>query len=140
MDFVNDKDLVAIARRSNRHAADDHIAHVVHAGIRSRVDFQHIHRATFGDFATRSAGGLIDDLAGRGSRPVRLMTIERPRDQTCGGGLADAARAGEKISVMQPSMLDRVAQCAGQNFLPRHIFEFLRAPLAGDYLIRHEMP
>ena len=50
--FVDDEDFVTIARRSNGDAVDDHVAYVIDAGIRGRVDLQHIHRTPFGDFAT----------------------------------------------------------------------------------------
>ena len=50
--FVDDEDFVTIARRSNCDAVDDHVAYVIDAGIRGRVDLQHIHRTPFGDFAT----------------------------------------------------------------------------------------
>jgi hypothetical protein len=55
-------------------------------------------------------------------------------------GLPYSARAGKKISVVQPPVLNRVAQGAGQDFLAGYIFEFLRAPLARDYLISHRNP
>jgi hypothetical protein len=66
------------------------------------------------------------------------MTVERFGDQARGRSLADAARAGKKIGVMQPAVLDRVAQRLGQDFLPGYVFEFLWAPLARDYLVSHK--
>ena len=41
-----------IARRSDGNAVDNHVADIVHAGVGGRVDFQHVHRAAFGDLAT----------------------------------------------------------------------------------------
>jgi len=47
--FIDDEDFVAITRGSDVDAGDDHIAHVIDLRMRSRIDFQHIHRSTFGD-------------------------------------------------------------------------------------------
>jgi len=38
---------------------------------------------------------------------------------------------------MQATVLNRVAQGLRQDFLTGHVIEFLRTPLAGDYLIGH---
>src|SRR6185369_5074985 len=50
---------------------------------------------------------------------------------------ADAARAREQVSVMQPLMLDGIAERARNWFLSGDFVEGLRAPLARDYLIGH---
>ena len=39
--------------------------------------------------------------------------------------------------MMQPIVGDGVLQRAGEDFLTRHVFEFLRTPLTGDYLVAH---
>jgi hypothetical protein len=46
-------------------------------------------------------------------------------------GLADAAGAGEEISVMQPPLLERVAQGAHDMLLAYEAREIPRPPLAG---------
>ena len=65
------------------------------------------------------------------------MTVESFSEQARGRRLANAACATEEISVMQPLVLDGVAQGARDGFLPRHFLEGLRTPFASDDLIRH---
>src|SRR5438309_1056784 len=81
-------------------------------------------------FAACGARRLVQRGARCWRRLVRLVTIERFSHQPRGRGFPNAARAGKQISVMQPAVLDRVAQRLGQDFLPGYVFEFLRAPLA----------
>jgi hypothetical protein len=66
------------------------------------------------------------------------MAIQRLREQTRGSSFADAARAGKKIRVMKPLVLDGVAQCARDWLLSRDFIESLRAPFACDYLVGHK--
>jgi hypothetical protein len=40
--------------------------------------------------------------------------------------------------MMQPLMLDRIAERARNGFLARHFFKGLRAPFASDYLVGHK--
>ena len=65
------------------------------------------------------------------------MAIQRARDESRRGRLADAPRSGEKVCVVQAIVRDRVLQRLSQDFLAGYVFKFLRAPLAGDYLIGH---
>jgi len=65
------------------------------------------------------------------------VTIQRAGDQAGGRGLAHPASAGEEIGMMQAIMRNCILQRARQDFLARDIFKFLRAPLAGDYLVGH---
>jgi hypothetical protein len=65
------------------------------------------------------------------------MTIKRFGKQARSGGLPDTARAGKKISVMKPLMLDCVAQSARDGLLPGDFVKSLRAPFACDYLMGH---
>ena len=65
------------------------------------------------------------------------MTVKGARHEARRGRLANSAGAGKQICVMKAIVSDRVLQRLGQDFLARDVFEFLRAPLAGDYLIGH---
>ena len=65
------------------------------------------------------------------------MAIQRARYQPRRRRLADAARPGKKISMVQTIVGDRVLQRLRQDFLARYVFKFLRTPLTGDYLIGH---
>ena len=69
----------------------------------------------------------------------RFVAIQGFGEQPRGRCFADAARAGKEISVMQPVVLDRVAQRARDRFLPGDFVKCLRAPFAGDYLIGHKI-
>jgi hypothetical protein len=66
------------------------------------------------------------------------MTIEGLCQQPRRGGFTDAARAGKNIGVMKALMLNGIAQCASDGFLPGNLCESLRAPFACDYLIGHK--
>jgi hypothetical protein len=58
-------------------------------------------------------------------------------EQARGRRFTDAASAAEEIGVMQPLVLDCVAERARDGLLPRHFLKRLRTPFARDDLIRH---
>src|SRR5205814_6685027 len=98
---VDDEDLIAIARGFDVYARNNHIANVANAGVRSRVNLEYIHRSPFSDLATRGARGGIDDRAVSGGWLVRLVAIQRARDEPGGGRFSNDARAGRKIRGME---------------------------------------
>lgn len=65
------------------------------------------------------------------------MTVERFREQARAGSFSYPARARKKVRVMEPAMLDGVAQRACDWFLTRYFVKRLRAPLTSNYLIGH---
>ena len=65
------------------------------------------------------------------------MTVQRACNQPRRRRLANSARAGKEIRVMQTIVRDRVLQRPRQNFLAGYVLEFLWAPLARDYLVGH---
>ena len=65
------------------------------------------------------------------------MTVEGLGKQARAGSFAYAAGAGKEVRMMEPAMLDGVAQRACDWFLTRYFVKRLRAPLASDYLIGH---
>ena len=138
VNFVDDEHLVAIARRFDVDAGNDHLAHILNLGVRRGVNLEHVHRSSFGNLATRGTRGGIDDRAGSRRRLVRLVAIQRARNKPCRRRLANAPRPGKKIRVMQAIMGDRILQCLSQDFLARYVFKFLRAPLTGNDLIGHK--
>src|SRR5687767_15875870 len=113
MHFVNDEDFVAITRRSDGHAADDYIAHIVHARVRGGVDLQHVHRTTLRDLTTRRTSLIVSRRARRRSWAFRFVTVEAFSDQSRGSRLSHAARAGKKVRVMQTIVLQSVLERAG---------------------------
>ena len=65
------------------------------------------------------------------------MTIEGFRKQAGGRGFADAAGAGEQVSVVQAVVFDGVAERTSDMLLPRDLIKSLRSPFSRDYLVRH---
>ncbi len=45
--FIDDEDLVAVARRSKTDRADDCLAHIIDTGVGSGIDLLHVNRAAF---------------------------------------------------------------------------------------------
>ena len=131
MDLVDDEHLVAIAHGKNAEARDDHFADVVDAGVRCRVDLEHVHVAPFGDLDARVARA-----AGLGDRPVDA--VQRARQNPRRGRLADAARTGEYERLRQPLARERILQRLRDAALSDDVVELLRPPLARDDLIRHD--
>ena len=72
-----------------------------------------------------------------GSARRAVHAVQRPRQDARRRGLADAARAGKDERLRQPAAGERVAERRRDVLLPDHILEALRAPLAGEHLIRH---
>ena len=63
---------------------------------------------------------------------LRLFA-KMPRDRR----LADAARAGEEVRVMEPVARERVGERGHHVLLPDELPERLRPPLAGECLVTH---
>ena len=67
----------------------------------------------------------------RSAVAVGTDTIESLGDQTGGGGFADAADAGQNVSVVQAVVVDGVGRGLHQRFLSQQVFKILRTILAG---------
>ena len=65
VDFVDDEDLVAVARRRDGEVADDDLAHVVDAGVAGRVDLEHVEVAALRDLDAGVALPARDRAWGR---------------------------------------------------------------------------
>ncbi len=137
VDLVDDKDLVTVACRVKVNALDDRLADVVDAGVRGGVDLENVDRAALGYLETRRAHRVDRSGARREVWPGGLMAIERLGKQTGGSGLADPSCSREKVCVMQTVVFDRIAQRVRNDLLTGDLFECLRPPFTGDYLIRH---
>ena len=86
--FVDDEDLIAIARRRQGHGLDDDFTHIVDAGMRRRIHFQHVQGRRSGNLL---AGGAFIAWLGRGP----LRTIESFCENTRRRRFTATARAGE---------------------------------------------
>ena len=69
--------------------------------------------------------------------PVRPLAIERLGQNARHRGLADAARAGEQIGVVQALRGQRIGQRLHHVVLPHHFGEVAGAVLAGEHEIGH---
>jgi hypothetical protein len=132
VDLVDEEHLVAVAHRRNRQALDDHLAHVVDAGVGGGIDLEHVDVTTFGDLDARVA-----HAARRRRRPVDA--VQRPGEDAGGGGLAAAARPGEDKGLGDALALQGVAQGAGDGLLAQDVVERLGPPLPRERLVGHEV-
>ena len=121
VDFVDDVDLVAGAGRRVAHAVVD-LAHVVDAGMRGGVHFQHVHVPAFHDRLAMHAEHRHVD--GRPlHRAVGQFVIQRAGENPRRGGLADAAHAGQDPGLRNPPGLERVGDGAHHGLLADQIVE-----------------
>ena len=130
MNFVDDENLVAVPHGHDRQPVDDHLAHVVDAGMRRGVDLHDVDVAPFGNLA---AG--VAHPAGIGRRP--LVAAQRARQNPRRRRLADAARTRKHERLRNPPALDGVGQRTRHSRLADDVIELLRAPLAGENLVGH---
>ena len=121
--FVDHIDLEAAARRRVGRLFQQ-AGHVLDAAIRCGIQFDVVDEATAIDLR---AGGT--DAAGRRRDPG--LAIERLGHDARDGGLADAARAGEQVGVMQPLLVERVRQrrttCSCPTRVAKDLGRHLRA-------------
>ena len=97
--------------------------------VRGGVDLEHVDVAALGNLA---AGVAFAARIGRRA----LHAVQRARQNARGGGLADAARPGKHERLRDPPARDRVPQRARHRRLADDVVELLRAPLAGENLVR----
>jgi hypothetical protein len=121
MDFVDDVDLVAGARRRIAHAVID-LADVVDAGMGGGVHFQHVHVSAFHDRpAVHAQIGHVD---GRPlHRTIRPFVVERTGENPRRGGFADAADAGQYPGLRNPARFERIRDGADHGLLADQVLE-----------------
>ena len=127
--FVDDVDLVAVARRGVAHRLPQ-LPHRVDAAVAGAVDLQDVHRARLGDLQAGRAGVARD----RG-RP--LDAVERLGHETRHGRLADAAQSREEVGVVDAPVGDGVLERGHDRLLADDLLERLRPVLAGEDLVAH---
>ena len=127
--FVDHINLEAAARR-RIHGVVQQLAHVVDAGVGGGVDLDQVDEAAAVDLG---AGGA--DAAGGGGDAG--LAIERLGENARQRRLADAARTGEQIGVVQAVLLERMGQRAHHVLLPHQAGKITRAPLAREDLVTH---
>ena len=127
--FVNDEDLVAIARGQVAHRFPQ-FADFVDAAVGGGVNFLDVHGISRGDFHARRARAV-------GSHRGPRNAVERLGQDARRGGLSHAARPREDVSVGDAIRLDGVLQSVGYQVLTHHVIESLGAIFAGDDLVGH---
>ena len=133
VDFVDDVDLVARAGRRVAHAVID-LPDVVDAGVGGGVHLQHVHVPAFHDRLAMHAGaGHVDGR--RLHRAVRRLVVQGARQNPRGGGLADAADAGEDPGLRNPPGLERVRQRPHHGVLADQMLETVGAIFARQHPI-----
>src|SRR5262252_1999245 len=110
VDFVNDEDLITVAGRPDRDVVDDHVPHVVDAGVGRGVDFEHVERGARGDL---DAGRALQAGAAGNAR----VTVETLGQYSRGGRLAGPPDAGKEVGMMKPPPIKGVAERARNVFL-----------------------
>ena len=133
VDFVEDIDLVA---RLHRRVADRvvDLAHVVDAVVRGRVHLDHVEVPAFHDrLAVHAQHRHLDGRAC--DRAVGQLVIERTREDARGGGLADAAHAGEDPGLRDAPGLERVRDRAHHRVLADQVVEIRRPVFARQHAV-----
>ena len=133
MHFVDNVNFVSCARRSITRPVNN-FADIVDACTRRRIHLLHIDVTGFRNGAARLA--LTARIDGRfGAAAVRADTVQRPRDDACGGRLADAANTGKHKGVCNTAGSEGVAQCPDESFLANQTGEILRPVFTSQYPI-----
>ena len=130
VDFVDDVDLVARARRRIAHAVID-LADIVDAGVGRSVHLQHVHVPAFHDRLAVHAE--VRHVDGRPlHRAVGLLVVQGAGEDAGGGGLADPADAGEDPGLRNSPGLERVRDGADHGLLADQVLEAGGAVFAGE--------
>ena len=106
------------------------LTHFVDARIGRSINFQQINEAPGVDFLAGCA------LTTRRSRDARFA-IQRFSEDAGNGCLADPARPGKEIGVVQTLLGERMIECTYDVFLTHQGREIARSPLARENLITH---
>ena len=127
--FVDHIDLEAAARR-RIDGVFQQLAHFVDLGIGRGVNFQEIDKAPRIDLGT----GRADTTGAGGDAFFAVEGFgQNPRQR----GLADTARAGEQVGMMQALLRERVRQRPDNVLLPDQTFKGFWPPFARQDLIAH---
>jgi len=129
VDFVDDVDLVA-PRRRRVDGVLEQLRHLVDAAVRRRVELDAVDEAPGVDARARLA------RAAR-ARLHAALAVQRLGQDARDRRLADAARAGEQVRVMQPTRFERVRERAHDVLLADQGVEVPGSPLAGQREMGH---
>src|SRR3989338_7525177 len=128
MDFVQDIDLVFVARRREADLFYDNAADLVHPGIGSRVYLYDVQGLGLRYLHAGGAGPAGDAVLG-------LVAVEAPGQDPGYGGLAAAARAVEHVGMGDAAQFHRVLEGDLYGFLPHDLSEVPVAVLGGKIFV-----
>ena len=129
MRFVDDENLIAVARRAVAHVFAQ-LAHFVDAAIGGRVDLDHVQGVAGGDFQATGAFA-----AGRGGGA--FDAVQAARQNAGDGGFSGAALAGKDVAVGDALLRDGVFERGADVLLADQLRKRLGPVFPGDDLV-HE--
>ena len=124
MNFIDDVDLEASAAWRIQSALKQ-FPHIVDLGIRCRIQFDQIDKASAIDFPACTAFA-----AWRCCNSI--SAIQRLGKNSCDCGLSDPAGTSKQIGMMQTVLCKSIAQCADHMILPSKFREIFGAPFARE--------
>ena len=134
VNLVDHEDLEASDHRLVNRLLEQ-LRNLVHTPVGSSVELGVVDKT-----AAVDVHACLANAARRGRNvalPVGPGAVERLGQNTRHRGLANPARAGEQISVVQALRAQRIAQCLDHMRLPDHLRKILGAVFAGKYKVRH---
>ena len=136
MNFIDDVHLVA-TRHGRVLCGLKQLAHFINFGIGRRIDFQQIHKTA----RINILAGLAHTArrGGHATFAVGTKTIQRFRQNTRQRGLANAARSGEQIGVMDTPSIQRIGQRPDHVLLPNHVNKVAWSPFTRKNLVAHRL-
>ena len=129
VDFVNDIDPIVAAERRKLHVLTD-FPHVVHTGVGSAVNLDHIDRCALSDL--QAAGADVT-----GGRDGTTLAIERLGEDARHRGLADSARSRKQEGVRDSIGCNGVDQGLNHVRLADEILKGARPILSRRDLVVH---
>src|SRR6266849_9427848 len=129
VDFVDDVYLESPTARCVYRVLQE-LAHLVDLGVGRGIDFYQVDEAPRVDF---HAGRTLPAGTGADAR----LAIEAFREDPGEGRLAHTAGPGKQVRVVQPILIQRVAQRLDDVLLPDQRLERAGTPLASEDLVRH---
>src|SRR3989338_6399375 len=124
MHLIDDIHLEAAAGRRVQRAFEQ-FTHVVNLGVGRGVQFNQVDKTSTIDF-------LAGTALPAGRRGDSCRAVQRLGKDARDGGLADPARAGKQVSMMQSILVKRVAERLDDMLLPRQLRESFWTPFARE--------
>ena len=127
VNLVDHVDLVAPGHRRIDHLLEQ-LGHLFDTPVGGGIHLDIVGKPTLLD---RDAGTAL----AAGPRADAGFAVECSRQDSRDRGLADPARTGKEIGVMQPAGVERMAECANHMLLPDERLEIARPPGSGKRLM-----